>query len=1349
MSGQSPWKWMLGAFALLLSVVAWSPEAEAQICGLPGFPDCGDAGSTGRLPYPINCGLPGEPACECNAPGTPDCTFPTCGVPGTPSCPSVGPECGVPGTPECSTGCGGPGQPLCYPVRCGVPGAPDCLSPPGSQCPLDSYSASICPLPTCGLPGLPECQVCGDLGAGSSQCVAFPGCAWSLTLCSAVHGYVEACPTLLFNNGYCAPISCGGPGQPECTIPSCGVPDRPSCGEPPSCGVPGTPDCEAPPTCGVPGTPDCEALPTCGLPGLPPCGPLPTCGVPGTPSCEALPPCGVPGTPDCGDHPYCGAPGQAGCQVDSACITPADPACRLSLRWHVDAAQVAEGNGEGDPNRLEFRVRNSGVSGVATTLIVRTETHGEYPAMPGVDYPSIPSAEVRVAADESSATVSIPVSGNTTYEPDKTLGLRLLEAQAVDPLFGTARTVIDGTGPVADMTAILLGADGFPDLLSFRGNALVSQLNDGQGAFTPGQSLNFPGDTVRGLSLYPSGSAYPLLLMTAPSLLRMLAVDGSSVRVQSDPRSQLPIGQVLRMTRIADLDRDGFPDLVVIDDEPGIGGVPQVRVLLHRGIEQVRAGAFSSFFFPAVQVTLDTGGGTDHIADLAFVDLTGDGRPELIAALGGSSPALLVLRNQGDGQFDAVPLAVFALARQPLTLRAADLDGDGRADLALSLREEGAPGATGTVKVLLYRDDPEANCSVLWCATPGRGFSPRDYAVGRNPVDMIAFDVDEDGQLDLVTANADSNDVSVLRNLEVGQFGDARSFPAGEGPRRVFAGPFQPGDRLPDLIVLNTQTGTVTLLPGAPRQEIVTPFAVGTILNDDSPDTQPDPFSFDPATGVAPGSLQQSGTVTIQGIEAPALVTVTGGAYRVITAAIAGGFTTAPGTVIAGQQLQVRHTASLLFDTTTETIVTVGGQSASFLSTTVVRDTTPDPFAFAPQTGVMPGATVLSQPITVTGINSGTPISSSGGVFCINARPCGSGTVVNNGDQVRVRLTAADFGQTTTATLWIGGVSGDFVVTTLTGVPGVDTVPDGFDLGQRSRVGLAQWIGSRPITVSGIDAPALVRVSGGEYRIRNDGGWSPWQTAPGEVLSGQQLQVRHFSASLPLTATETRLDIGGRSGRFVSITTRGGDARPQAFALPTVIGVAPGVEQRSPPIVVRGTSTASSIQIEGGEYRIFDGTAWGAWTSEGGFCEPGDRIQVRHVSASAPLSQITTRLNIGGVIRTFTTVTTTASDGTPFALAFMPRLGVEPSTEQRSQAVLINGMSVARPVRIQGGEYRIREGETWGGWTSADGIVAPGNRIQVRHISAANPSTSTHTELAVGRVSARFTSTTAAISDRR
>jgi len=212
----------------------------------------------------------------------------------------------------------------------------------------------------------------------------------------------------------------------------------------------------------------------------------------------------------------------------------------------------------------------------------------------------------------------------------------------------------------------------------------------------------------------------------------------------------------------------------------------------------------------------------------------------------------------------------------------------------------------------------------------------------------------------------------------------------------------------------------------------------------------------------------------------------------------------------------------------------VGGVSATFSVTTQAEDTTPDVFSFTSQTGVTVNTQVVSDTLTIGGINSDALITVSGGEYAIqgNNYTSAAGTI-SNGDTLKVRQTSStQFSTTTVVTVTVGGVSGTFSVTT----EAADTTPDAFSFSALTNVKTGQTKQSNQITISGINATTAISVSGdpsSEYSVNN----GTWTAAPGTVSDGDRVRVRHAAAATSSTTTTTTLTVGGVSGTF-SITTK-------------------------------------------------------------------------------------------------------------------------------------------------------------------------------------------------------------------
>ncbi|TRZ92789.1 MAG: choice-of-anchor D domain-containing protein [Rhodocyclaceae bacterium] len=201
--------------------------------------------------------------------------------------------------------------------------------------------------------------------------------------------------------------------------------------------------------------------------------------------------------------------------------------------------------------------------------------------------------------------------------------------------------------------------------------------------------------------------------------------------------------------------------------------------------------------------------------------------------------------------------------------------------------------------------------------------------------------------------------------------------------------------------------------------------------------TLPDAFSFASLTGAPLSLLTTSNTITVSGINSASAISIVGGTYRVN----GGDYTAAAGTVNNGNTVTVQQTSSSSFSTLTTATLTIGGIAGTFDVTTQAQDTTPTAFTFTAQTGAALSTTIASNTITVAGINSASAISIAGGTYSINggAYTAAAG-MVDNGNTVTVQQTSSSSYDTlTTATVTIGGVSGAFNVTSLSGPPGAPT----------------------------------------------------------------------------------------------------------------------------------------------------------------------------------------------------------------------------------------------------------------------------------------------------------------------
>jgi serine/threonine protein kinase len=118
-------------------------------------------------------------------------------------------------------------------------------------------------------------------------------------------------------------------------------------------------------------------------------------------------------------------------------------------------------------------------------------------------------------------------------------------------------------------------------------------------------------------------------------------------------------------------------------------------------------------------------------------------------------------------------------------LFAADLDGDGRAELVMV--------GAGSNSITVLSNDGRGKFAVAG-----------HYQVGDTPIAAAAADVDGDGHLDLAVANHRTRNVSVLRNRGDGSFGGASSYDLGGFLNWIAVGDLD-GDGSPDLLAATTE----------------------------------------------------------------------------------------------------------------------------------------------------------------------------------------------------------------------------------------------------------------------------------------------------------------------------------------------------------------------------------------------------------------------------------------------------------------------------------------------------------------------------------------------------------------
>lgn len=275
------------------------------------------------------------------------------------------------------------------------------------------------------------------------------------------------------------------------------------------------------------------------------------------------------------------------------------------------------------------------------------------------------------------------------------------------------------------------------------------------------------------------------LLITAAlacSLLSRAEAQKPSFAAQRDSAPLDHAEAVIRGFAAADLNRDGYPDLVLATQDDiytTLGdGKGNVALGWHIAADRVFAGTFWS---------------------LAVGDLNGDGKPDLVTTGCNSTQnggIIGVYLGTGNGydfgygynnNISSCPDGGVALG---------DFNGDGKLDVAT------ADYSSGTVSILIGG----GNGTLQLVHT---------YTVGGAPTAIAVNDFNGDGVLDIAVTNSKDNSVSVLLGIGEGSFRTIGTFPVGGSPTALAAGDLN-GDGIPDLAIttFDANSNNVSVLLG-------------------------------------------------------------------------------------------------------------------------------------------------------------------------------------------------------------------------------------------------------------------------------------------------------------------------------------------------------------------------------------------------------------------------------------------------------------------------------------------------------------------------------------------------------
>lgn len=229
---------------------------------------------------------------------------------------------------------------------------------------------------------------------------------------------------------------------------------------------------------------------------------------------------------------------------------------------------------------------------------------------------------------------------------------------------------------------------------------------------------------------------------------------------------------------LGDVDNDNITDVLVVNN-----GMKNVDVFLGEGD--------GNFF---IQAPVPIGENTSPFG-LALGDIDKDGILDLVVT-DSQNYNVLIFSGAGDGTFSQTLTLNTADLSRPYSVVIVDLNKDSNLDVLVS--------NIGTGDISVFLNDGTGNFG-----------AESTYATDAAPYRLITADFNRDGNIDAATSNLFGNSISILLGNGDGTFAAQRSIFMGNNsaPFGIMSGHFN-NDTILDLVVANSQLDNISILTG-------------------------------------------------------------------------------------------------------------------------------------------------------------------------------------------------------------------------------------------------------------------------------------------------------------------------------------------------------------------------------------------------------------------------------------------------------------------------------------------------------------------------------------------------------